>query len=47
VLRRGEEAALRRHLDDLAEVHHGHAMGHVLDDREVVADEEQGEAELR
>ena len=31
-------------LADLAEVHHNDAIGHVLDDREIVADEQQREA---
>ena len=33
-------------LDDLAEVHHGDAVAHVAHDREVVRDEDVGEAEL-
>ena len=33
-------------LDDAAELHHGHLVGQVLDDAEVVGDEEVGEAEL-
>ena len=33
----------RRELDDLAEVHHGDAVGDVLDDREIVRDEQVGE----
>ena len=32
-----------RELDDLAEIHHRHAVGDVLDDREVVRDEQVGE----
>lgn len=44
--RRGEDLLLRRQLDDLAEIHHRDAMGHVLDDRQIMADEEQREAEL-
>src|SRR5579864_352408 len=43
---RGEDLPLRRHLDDLAKIHDRHAMGHVLDDREIVADEEQCETEF-
>src|SRR5215217_1141493 len=35
-----------RHLDDLAEVHDGDAVGDVLDDGEVVGDEEVGQTEL-
>ena len=46
MLRRGEDLLLRRHLDDLAEIHHGNAVRHVLDDRQIVADEQQREAEL-
>ncbi len=34
------------HLDDLAEVHHGHAVGDVAHHRQVVGDEEVGQAEL-
>ena len=41
-----KKGALRRGLDDLAEIHHGDAMGHVLDDGEVMTDEEQREPEL-
>ena len=36
----------RRDLDDLAEVHHGHAVGDVADDREVVGDEQVGQPEV-
>src|SRR5579872_2168381 len=43
---RGEDLLPRRHFDDLAEIHHGHAMRHVLDDRKIVADEEEREAEF-
>src|SRR4029077_11837445 len=46
VLRRGEDLAFLRRLDDLAEIHHRDAMRHMLDDGEVMADEEKGEAEL-
>ncbi len=38
-----EQRVGRRHLDQAAEVHHAHARGDVIDDREVVADEEIGE----
>jgi hypothetical protein len=34
-----------RDLDDLAEIHHGDAVGDVLHDRQVVRDEDVGEAE--
>src|SRR5215213_6678616 len=44
--RRGEDLLPWRHLDDLAEIHHGNAVRHMLDDCEVVADEEQREAKL-
>src|SRR3954447_3783106 len=37
--------ALRK-LDDLAQVHHGHAVAHVPDDGQVVRDEDDREAEL-
>src|SRR5260370_22585911 len=43
---RGEDLLPWRHLDDLAEIHHADTVRHVLDDREIVADEEQREAEL-
>ena len=43
---RRKDLAARGHLDDLAEIHHGDAVGHVLDDGEIVADEEQRQAEL-
>ena len=43
---RGEDRALGRNFDDLAEVHHRHPVGHVLDDREIVADEQQREAQF-
>ena len=43
---RAKIAPLRRHLDDLAEIHHRDAVGHVLDDGEVVADEQERQAEL-
>ena len=46
MLRGGENPPARRGLDDLAEVHDGDAVGHVLDNGEVVADEEQREAKL-
>ena len=36
----------RADLDDLAEIHHQHAVAEILHDVEVVADEEVGEAEL-
>ena len=38
--------ALRRDLDDLAEIHHGDAVRHVLDDRQIMADEQHREPEL-
>ena len=34
------------HLDDLAQVHHGDAVGDVAHDGEVVRDEQVGQAEL-
>ncbi|OIQ78794.1 hypothetical protein GALL_394900 [mine drainage metagenome] len=46
MLRRIEDLPPGRHLDDLAEIHDCDAVRHVLDDREIVADEEQREAEL-
>ena len=47
MLRIGKQRAARRELDDAAEIHHRDAMADVLDDREVVRDEEIGQAELR
>ena len=43
----GEQRALVGVLDDLPEVHHGDARRDVLDHREVVRDEDVGEAETR
>ena len=40
------ETTDRRHLDDLAQVHDGHAVTDVLHDREVVGDEQVGQPEL-
>ncbi len=45
VARRGEERALRRRLDDLAEIHHRHTVCHVAHHRQVVRDEQVGQAE--
>src|ERR1700722_9225898 len=44
--RRGEDLLPGRQLDDLAEIHHGDTVRHVLDDREIMADEEEGGDEL-
>ena len=44
--RPGEQAPLVADLDDAAEVHHHHAIGHVLDHAEVVRDEDASHAEL-
>ena len=46
MLRRGEDLLPARHLDDLAEIHDCDTVRHVLDDRQIVADEEQRETEL-
>src|SRR5579863_7191736 len=43
---RGEDLLPRRRLDDLAEIHHGDAVSHVLDDRKIMADEKQRKAKL-
>ena len=43
--RRGEQRVGRRGLDDAAEIHHGDAVGDVLHHREIVGDEDVGEAE--
>ena len=42
----GEYLVARSHLDDLAEIHHRHAVGDVLHHRHVVRDEQIGDAEL-
>jgi hypothetical protein len=41
-----EDLVDRARLDDPAAVHHGHAVGDVADDRQVVRDEEVGESAL-
>ena len=41
-----EDRAARPDLDDLAEIHHRHAMADPLDHRHVVRDEQEGEAEF-
>ena len=41
----GEQRIGGAGLDDAAEIHHGDAVGDVLHDREIVADEDVGEAE--
>ena len=46
VLRCGEELLFVRHLDEPAQVHHTHLVGHMAHDGEVVADEEVGQALL-
>src|SRR5258708_3988073 len=46
MLRCGEDLLPWRHLYDLSEIHDGNTVRHVLDDRQIVADEEQCEAEL-
>ena len=43
---RGEDAPFRGQLDDLAEIHDRHPMCHVLDDRKIVADEQQRKTKL-
>ena len=45
VARVGEQFVGRRGLDDAAEIHHGDAVGDVLHHREIVRDEDVGEAE--
>lgn len=44
--RRAKGALARSDFDDLAEIHDRDAMGHVLDDRQVVADEQQRQPEV-
>ncbi len=46
MLRRREQTARRRELDDASQVHHADAVGDVVNDGEVVRDEQIGEAEL-
>ena len=46
VARIGKDLVARAHLDDLAEIHDGDAVGDVFDHRHVVRDEEIGDAEL-
>jgi hypothetical protein len=46
VLRVLEHRAARPDLDDLAQVHHRHAVADALDHRHVVRDEQEGDAEL-
>ena len=46
MVRRREQRAPVGELDDLAEIHHRDAMRQVLDDRKVMADEQQREAEF-
>jgi hypothetical protein len=41
----GEDRALRRHLHDLPQIHHGHPVGHVAHHRQVMRDEQVGQAE--
>jgi len=43
--RSAQEFARGRQLDDLPGIHHGHAVGHVADDAEVVRDEQNRHAE--
>ena len=45
VLRRAEHLARRRHFDDAAEIHHADAVRHVAHHRQIVADEQVGQAE--
>ena len=46
VRRRAVDLVPRADLDDLAEIHHGDAIGDVADDGQVVGDEQVGEPEL-
>jgi hypothetical protein len=46
MLRRQEKGVRIDFLDDAAEVHHRHPVGHMLHDGEIVADQEIGEAEF-
>ena len=42
----GEQLGGRGNLDDPPEVHHRHAVGEMLDDRQVVGDEDHGQSVL-
>ncbi|MBM3492270.1 MAG: hypothetical protein FJX68_17890 [Alphaproteobacteria bacterium] len=44
--RPAEQRLHRRHFDQLAEIHDPHPVGDVIDDRQVVADEQVGQAKL-
>jgi hypothetical protein len=46
MLWRSENLPLGPQLDDLAQIHHRHAMRHVFDDCEIMADEQHCQAEL-
>ena len=46
MLRIVEQGVDRPLLDDLAQVHHGHTIGSVVDDRQVVGNEQVGQAVL-
>src|SRR5260370_26911968 len=46
MFRRSEDLPLVPQFDDLAEIHYGDPVGHVLDDRQIVADEQQCKAKL-
>ena len=46
MLRVLDDRGARPDLDDLAEIHHGDAVADALDDRDVVRDEQEGEAHL-
>ena len=46
MLRPLQHSLARALLDDAPGVHHGHMVGDVLDDADVVGDEEVGQAEL-
>src|SRR5579875_328433 len=46
MLRRGEEASLRRNFDDLPQIHDRDTIADMLDDAEIVRDEQQAQAQL-
>lgn len=43
---RTKELGARRHLNQSAKIHHANTVGHVADDRQIVADEEVGKPQF-
>ena len=46
VARRGEDGVRAAFLDDASQIHHGHAIGDVTHNAQVMADEDEGQAEV-